>query len=81
MVLEEIFIGGVFVAGLLTAFVCFAYLLYATIMERHLLRTTRKSVRAGAPRAASSPVSASRVVATAEWRHGPGASTFPHSRG
>src|SRR5450830_1690024 len=46
MVLEEILIDGVFVAALLAAVACLAYLVYATLLERHLLRSPRSPVRA-----------------------------------
>ena len=79
MVLGEILIDGAFVAALLTSVACLVYVVYATIMERHLLRARRGPVRARAPRAASSP--ASLHAAAAEWQRGPRSSTLTQLRG
>jgi len=50
MLLGEILIVGAFAAALVTALGCFAYLVYATLLERHLLRnrSTRACVGAAA---------------------------------
>ena len=48
MLLGEVLIVGVFVAALLSAMGCFAYLVYATLLERHLLRARPAHVRVGA---------------------------------
>ena len=81
MVLEEILIDGVFVAALLAAVACLAYLVYATLLERHLLRSPRSPVRASAQRTVSPPSPASRAAASAEWQHGRRSSAIPQGRG
>ena len=56
MLVAEILVVGVFLASLLTAAACFGYLVYATVLEEHLLRsrsrTARATVGAGGPRRA-----------------------------
>ena len=74
MVLEEIFIGGVFVAALVTALACLTFLVYVTLLERHLLR-------ANAQRTVSSPVPAPRAAAAAGWQRTPRSSALPEGRG
>ena len=84
MVLAEILIDGVFIAALLTGVACLGYVLYAMIVERHLLHTRRALVvdRAfgAATRSASSPVAAS-PAARDHWRRSAGSPALPHSRG
>ena len=48
MLVAEIVVVGVFVAALLTAAACFGYLVYATILEEHLLRSRSRAARANA---------------------------------
>jgi hypothetical protein len=77
MLLGEILIEVVFAAALMTAVACLIYLVYATLLERRLLRSRRTPAFAGASPTASSPVKPSRVTAAAGWRRGAGASAFP----
>jgi hypothetical protein len=52
MLVAEVVVVGVFLAALLTVIACFGYLVYATILEEHLLRSRQRAVRdtAGAGR-------------------------------
>jgi hypothetical protein len=67
MALAEILIDGVFMAALLMGVACLVYVLYAMILERHVLRARRGPARANAAgeaaRSASSPVAVSSAVA------------------
>jgi hypothetical protein len=85
MVLWEILIDGVFVAALLTSVACLVYVLYATILERHLLRARRAPVCANAAgaaaRIASSPAAVSPAAAHDHWRRDPGSPALPEGRG
>jgi hypothetical protein len=85
MMFGEILIDGVFVAALLMAVACFAYLLYATIVERHLLRAKPAPIGAGATgrtaRTVSSPAVIPPVTARDPWRPVPGSPAFPEGRG
>jgi hypothetical protein len=78
MVLGEILIDGVFVIALLTGVACLAFVLFATILERHLLRARRSSLYAqvaGAARTTSSP------PARDKWRRDVGSPALRESRG
>ena len=85
MVLWEILIDGVFVAALLTSVACLVYVLYATILERHLLRARRAPVRANAAgaaaRIASSPAAVTPAAAHDHWRRGSGSPALPEGKG
>ena len=88
MLVEEILIDGAFVAALMTAAACLVYLVYATILERHLLRTRRSPERANAANALSSVRTLSTTAASSavaaprdHWRGGPGARALPQGRG
>jgi hypothetical protein len=48
MLVAEIVVVGVFIAALLTAVACFGYLVYATVLEEHLLRSRSRTARATA---------------------------------
>jgi len=48
MLVAEIVIIGVFLASLLTVAACFGYLVYATVLEEHLLRSRSRTARATA---------------------------------
>jgi hypothetical protein len=72
MVLGEILIDGVFVAALLTSVACLVYVVYATILERHLLRARRSPLSAGTARVVSFP-----AAAPARRHGGPGSSALP----
>jgi hypothetical protein len=80
MVFGEILISFVFIAALLTAVACLTYLVYVTLLERHLLRTSRNPMGVSAPRAVSSLASPA-VARTAKWRHGSRSSAVPQGRG
>ena len=77
MILGEILIEVVFGAALMTAVACLVYLVYATLLERRLLRSRRTPELTHTSPTASSPIKPSRVTAAAGWRRGPGASAFP----
>ena len=80
MVLGEILIDGVFVAALLTGVACLVYVLYAMILELHLLRARRGPVRANAARTVSSSAAAPPHSATAGWQCSARSSALPESR-
>jgi hypothetical protein len=80
MVFGEILIDGVFAAALLVAVACFVYLVYATILERRLLRTPQTPGRAKATRRVSSAASALPRAALAEWQRGAKSSVLPEGR-
>ena len=80
MMFEEILIDGVFVTALLTGIACLLYVLYATILERHLLRARQDPRRASAARAVSSPAATLPRSATAPWQRGPGSPALPQGR-
>src|SRR5450759_2155962 len=69
MVLWEILIDGVFVAALLTSVACLAYVVYATILERHLLRARQAPVCANAAGAATRTASSPAAVTPAAFAH------------
>jgi hypothetical protein len=48
MLVAEIVIIGVFIAALLATVACFGYLMYATVLEHHLLRSRPRMRRATA---------------------------------
>jgi hypothetical protein len=48
MLVAEVLVVGVFLASLLTVAACFGYLVYATILEEHLLRNRSRTARATA---------------------------------
>jgi hypothetical protein len=77
MMFGEILIDVVFAAALMAATACLVYLVYATLLERRLLRSQRTPELADTSPTASSPVKPSRVTAAAGWRRGAGASAFP----
>ena len=81
MVLEEIFIGVVFVAALLAAVACLVYLVYVTLLERHLLRARRNPVRANAARTVSSPAPTAHAATPAGWQRSPRSSSLPGGGG
>ncbi len=84
MLLQEILIDSLFAAAVLSAVGCLTYLVYATLLERHLLRSRRTSVRpkaAGATAAAAStPVAAALVATPDRWRRGVGTPALPGGR-
>ena len=43
MLIAEIVVVGVFVAALLSAAACFGFLVYATVLEEHLLRSRSRA--------------------------------------
>lgn len=79
MVFGEILISFVFIAALLTAVGCLTYLVYVTLLERHLLRTSRSPLGSSAPRTVSSPSPAS-AAATTGWQHRSRPSAAPQGR-
>jgi hypothetical protein len=83
MLAEEIIVDGVFVVALVAALGCFAYLLYATLLERHLLRTATASMRVAArtARRATSPSAAPLASKTERWHRRPGYPSLPEGRG
>ena len=48
MLVEEVLVMGVFIVALLTVVACFGYLVYATVLEEHLLRSRSSTTRAPA---------------------------------
>ena len=81
MVFGEILISFIFVAALLAAVGCLTYLVYVTLLERHLLRTSRNPMGASAPRTVSSAAPSSRAPATTQWQHASRSSAVPQGRG
>jgi len=85
MMFWEILIDGVFVAALLTGIACLVYVVYATILERRLLRARRGPRLAvadgAAARMASSPAAASPSTSRDSWHRGAGSPALHESRG
>jgi len=48
MLVVEVLVMAVFLAALLTIVACFGYLVYATVLEEHLLRSRSRTARARA---------------------------------
>jgi hypothetical protein len=48
MLVVEVLVMAVFLAAVLTVVACFGYLVYATILEEHLLRSRSRTARVAA---------------------------------